>query len=85
MPRSIAASLIVIYSAGAGVVQKGNLKQRKAISLTIVMLVDAVFAFACIYRNISGHMLMDRPATRLETMALVISSYVLVCLVGKRR
>ena len=35
-------------------------------------------------RNMSGHTLVDRPAARLETMELVISSYVLVCIVGKR-
>ena len=31
----------------------------------------------------SGHALMGRPAARLETMALVISLYVLVFIVGK--
>ena len=36
-------------------------------------------------RNIPGHAFMDRPAARLETMALVIRSYVLVYVVGKRR
>ena len=46
--RSIAASLTVVYSAGAGVVPKGNLKQRKASSSTIAMHVDAVFTCACI-------------------------------------
>ena len=50
LPRSIAASLTVVYSAGAGVVPKGSLKQRKDSSLTIVMHVDAVVAFACIWR-----------------------------------
>ena len=30
------------------------------------------------WRNISGHALMGRPAARLETMVLVINSYVLV-------
>ena len=29
-------------------------------------------------RNMSGHALMGRPAARLETMALLIHSYVLV-------
>ena len=47
-PRSIAASLIVVYSTGVGVVPKGNLKQRKSSSSTIEMHVDAVVAFACI-------------------------------------
>ena len=50
LPRSIAASLMVVYSTGAGVVPKGNLKQRKASSSTIAMHVDAVFACACILR-----------------------------------
>ena len=50
LPRSIAASLMVVYSAGAGAVPKGNLKQRKASSSTIAMHVDAVFACACILR-----------------------------------
>ena len=35
--------------------------------------------------NIPGHALMGRPPARLETMSLVISSYVLVCIVGRRR
>ena len=51
MTRSIAASLTVVYSAGAGVVSKGSLKQRKASSSTIAMHVDTVFAFACIRRQ----------------------------------
>ena len=50
LPRYIAASLIVVYSAGAGVVPKGNLRQRKASSSTIAMHIDAVFACACIRR-----------------------------------
>ena len=49
-PRYIVASLIVVYSAAAGLVPKGNLKQRKASSSTISMHVDAVFACACIQR-----------------------------------
>ena len=49
-PRSIAASLTVIYYAGAGVVPRGNLRHRKAISSTIAMQVDAVAEFACIRR-----------------------------------
>ena len=35
--------------------------------------------------NVSDHALMGRPAARLETIALVIYFYVLVCIVGKRR
>ena len=34
-------------------------------------------------RNLSGHALMGRLAARLEMIALVISSYVLVCIVVK--
>ena len=41
--------------------------------------------FALLCRNISVHVLMGRSADRLETMALVFSSYVLVCIVDKRR
>ena len=48
LPRSIAASLPVIYSSGAGVVPKGNLRQRKDSSSIIAMHVDAVVAFAYI-------------------------------------
>ena len=50
LPRSIFASLIVVYSAGAGVVPKVNIRYRKAISLTIAIHVNAVVAFACIRR-----------------------------------
>ena len=50
LPRFIAASLIVLNCDGAGVVPKGNIKQRKASSSTITMHVDAVFACACIRR-----------------------------------
>ena len=35
LPRSIVASPTLVYSAGAGLVPKGNLSQRKAISSTI--------------------------------------------------
>ena len=47
-PRSVDASLIVVYSAGAGVVSKGNLRQRKDSSSTIDLHVNAVISFACI-------------------------------------
>ena len=50
LPRSISASLTVVYYAGAGVVPTGNFMQRKASSSTIAMDVDAVVAFACIWR-----------------------------------
>ena len=49
-PRSIAASLTVVYSSGAGVVPKGNLRQKKSISFNIAMHVDVVVSFACIWR-----------------------------------
>ena len=50
LPRSIAASLTVVYSSDAGVVPKGNLKHGKSSSLTISMHVYAVVSFACIRR-----------------------------------
>ena len=50
-PRSIAASLTVIYYAGAGVVPKGNLRHRKASPSNIAMQVDAVVEFSCIRRK----------------------------------
>ena len=49
-PRSISAFPIVVYSAGAGVVPKGSFRQIKASFSTIVMQVDAVLAFAWIWR-----------------------------------
>ena len=36
-------------------------------------------------RNMFSHALIGRPAARLEMMVLVIHSYVMVCIVGKRR
>ena len=45
-PRSIAASLTVVYSAGAGVVPNVNLRQRNSSLSTIAMHVDAVVLFA---------------------------------------
>ena len=50
LPRSIAALLTVVYSAGAGVVPKGNLKHRKYSLSTIAIHVNTVFAFTCIRR-----------------------------------
>ena len=47
--RSIAASLIVVYSAGAGVVPKGNNRQRNASLSTIAMQVDVILAFTWIW------------------------------------
>ena len=49
-PRSISALPIVVYSSGAGVVTKGSFRQIKASFSTIVMQVDAVLAFAWIWR-----------------------------------
>ena len=49
-PRSIAASLTVVYSSGTVVVPKDNRMQRKASSYTIYMQVDMVLAFLCIRR-----------------------------------
>ena len=42
----------VVYSAGAGVVPKGNLKQRKDISSTIAMHANAIVVLACIRRYV---------------------------------
>ena len=50
LPRYIAASLTVVYSAGAGVVPKGNLRHIKARSSNIAMQTDAVVVFTCIRR-----------------------------------
>ena len=44
-PRFIAESLMVVYSAGAGVVPKGRCRQRKASFTTIAMHVNATCAF----------------------------------------
>ena len=50
LPRYIAASPTVVYSAGVGVVPKGDLRQRKASSFTIAFHVDTVVEFSCIRR-----------------------------------
>ena len=49
-PGFIAASLTVIYSAGAGVVPKGNNRQRKASLYSIAMQATKVVSFAWIWR-----------------------------------
>ena len=49
-PMSIAASLIVVYSAGVEVVPKGNRRHIKFRLSTIDMQVDAVVAFSWIWR-----------------------------------
>ena len=46
----ISALLIVVYFAGAGVVPKVNLRQRKSILSTISIQFDAVVAFAWFQR-----------------------------------
>ena len=50
-PRSISASLIVVYSAGAGVVPKYKHSNRKASLSTTTMKVYAVIEFAWIWRE----------------------------------
>ena len=49
-PRSIVNALKVVYSAGAGVVPKGNNRQINASSSTIAINFDAVVALAYIWR-----------------------------------
>ena len=44
-PRSISALLVVVYSAGAGVVPRGRHRQKKVIFPTIEMHVDAICVF----------------------------------------
>ena len=44
---SIAASLIVVYSAGAGVVPMCDRRQKKSSLSNIPMQFDVVVAFAC--------------------------------------
>ena len=58
----------------------GFLHNQRVLNHSIVTKLTKYFC-----GNISGHALMVRPAARLETMELLISSYVLVCIVGKRR
>ena len=50
LPRSIAASLTVVYSSGEGVVPKGNHRQMNSRSSTIAIQVDMFVAFAWIQR-----------------------------------
>ena len=50
LPRSIAALLVVVYSADAGVVPKGNHRQRRASLSNISMQVEVAAAFAWIQR-----------------------------------
>ena len=44
-PRSISASLMVVYSYGSGVVPKVGLRKKKASVPTIAMRVTAICAF----------------------------------------
>ena len=50
LPRSIAASLMVVYYYGAGVVPKGIHSQIMASFTTIAMHVDAICGFVCKFR-----------------------------------
>ena len=49
-PRSISASLTVVYSAGMSVLPKGNRRQRRAGLYTIAIHFDVVVAFSFIRR-----------------------------------
>ena len=49
----------------------------------VVVILRMNLQICCI--NMSIHALVGRPAARLEMMALVFSSYLLVCVVDKRR
>ena len=46
LPRSITASMMVVYSDGAGVVPKGKFRHRKANIPTIVMPFYVICSFA---------------------------------------
>ena len=48
--RSIAASITLIYSSGAGVASKGKLRHRKASSYTIELHVNVVVTFVSTWR-----------------------------------
>ena len=48
-PSYIDALLIVVYSAGAGGVSKGNHRQRKASLYSIDIQVNVVGSFSCIW------------------------------------
>ena len=50
LPTLNAASLMVVYSAGAGVVPKGSRRQRKDIFPTILIHVAAICEFAWMRR-----------------------------------
>ena len=50
LQRYIDASLMLVYSAGAGVVPKGKHRQREANLFTIDMHVDAICEFAWMRR-----------------------------------
>ena len=45
-PRSIDASLVVVYYSGAGLVPKGRSRKRKASFTNISMHVDDIYVFA---------------------------------------
>ena len=50
LPRSIATSLMLVYSDGAGVVPKGKQRHRKASLPTIMMHVESICALAWMRR-----------------------------------
>ena len=51
LPRSAAASLVVVYYAGEVVVTKGRRRQRKASFPTITMHVDDIYTIVWTSRN----------------------------------
>ena len=51
LPRSIADSLMVMYSSGTGAVPKGSRSQRNANLSTIMMHVDAIYMFEWMRHN----------------------------------
>ena len=63
-----------------------DVKKKSEVSIVVLHThVTFIRLSTGLCRNISGHALMGRPDARLEKMVLVRSSYVLVCIVGKRR
>ena len=60
-----------------------ELSEASKVSSNTCLTVMTIVVHSC--RNMSGHALMGRPAARLETMVLVKRSYVVVCVVRKRR
>ena len=57
MPRSIADSLAIVYSSGAGVVLEFNCRHCRARLSTMAMYVDAIYVFGwmwwyAVYRSV---------------------------------